>query len=297
MAISPSQLSERKRKMLLLLAKGGAEQKQAEDLLPTYAIGKQVLSPQTIRPKQDDPNKKLQRWVQAALMVVLGVKLPLHGVIDAQTRAALLRFQKTAGLATSGAVDGATLAALESAVGTPAPHRGASAPAPDAIAIPIRAAKGGATKDDDNGDKVERTAQDQAERHSFEDTGGDTKYGEADAHELRPAVIAGKAKHDPQQLVMQRFLHTEAMQAVMALAFDRQWVNDELDRTGRSGDAALFSEMLRWWERSRSVDGAPPSWMQDVTKLADQHQTEAVAKVRQAWQKDAPTGKKNQDSP
>ncbi len=295
MSVSPSQLADRKRKMLRLLAKGGADQKKAEDLLPTYAVGKAVLSPQAIRPKTDEPGKKLQRWVQAALMVALGIKLPLHGIIDGQTRAALLRFQKMAGIGQSGAVDDATLRSLEEAVGMPAPHRSSSAQPPDNILMRVRRARGGRPKEesDDKGGEQMHVAEDpQAERHSFEDTGGDNKYGEADAHELRPgqAAPSSERKLDPAQLAMQRFLHAEAMQAVLALAFERAWVREELDRLGRQGDAALFSEMLRWFERAREGDNPAPSWMQEVGKLAQHQQAEAIALVRKAWQADHTAG-------
>ncbi|MBM4342672.1 MAG: peptidoglycan-binding protein [Deltaproteobacteria bacterium] len=291
MSVSPSQLADRKRKMLRLLAKGGADQKKGEELLPTYAVGKAVLSPQAIRPKVDDPAKKLQRWVQAALMVALGVQLPLHGVIDGLTRAALLRFQKMAGIGQSGAVDDATLRALEEAVGVPAPHRGSSPQPPDNLLARVRRAKGGSPKGETDDKATEHThvAEDlQAERHSFEDTGEDNKYGEADAHELRPGQPGRGGAHalDPTRVAMQRFLHAEAMQAVMALAFERQWVHDELDRLGRQGDGALFSEMLRWWETARGGDSQPPAWMQEAAKLAQHQQAEAVARVRKAWQAD-----------
>ncbi len=291
MSVSPSLLADRKRKMLRLLAKGGADQKKAEDLLPTYAVGKAVLAPQAIRPKTDDPGKKMQRWVQAALMVALGIKLPLHGVIDGLTRAALLRFQKMAGIGQSGAVDDATIRSLEEAVGVQAPHRTASAQPPDNILMRVRRAKGGRPKeesDDKAGEQLHVAEDAQAERHSFEDIGGENKYGEADAHELRPgqAGASGERKFDPAQLAMQRFLHAEAMQAVLALAFDRTWVRDELDRLGRQGDAALFSEMLRWFEQARTGDTPAPAWMQEVAKSAQHQQSDAVARVRKAWQSD-----------
>ncbi len=281
MALTAAQLADRKRKMQSILAKGDGDQVQAvQGALPTYSVGRKVMSPQAIRPKTDQPGQRLQKWVQAALMATLGVRLPLNGVIDAQTRAALLQFQRMAGIPVSGAVDARTLRELEFAVGLPAPRQEPTAPPPDGLLQ--RVAK--ATDQPKTTDKQEHQAGD-APRHTFEGA-ANPQYGEADAHQLRQGQPRAEAKVDPQLAAMQRFLHAEGMQAVLSLAVDRAWLREELQRSGRQGETALLAEMLGWWERARAPSAQPPAWMTEVAKLAQDNQAEAVAKVRQAWQKE-----------
>lgn len=68
------------------------------------------------------------RWAQAALSAVLGLRLPIDGVLDATTQMALRRFQESKQLATTGQPDRETLAALAQALGHSIPgapeHRG-----------------------------------------------------------------------------------------------------------------------------------------------------------------------------
>lgn len=291
MALTASQLAHRKRKMLAILAKqGGSDSKHARDLPPTYAIGRQAFSPQAIRPRVDDPHKRMQRWIQAALMVVLGVKLPLHGVIDGQTRAALLQFQKMAGISQSGAADSRTIEALQEAVGLPAPTAGNSAQPADNnnVLVRVRKAKGGkggGTGEEKGAAEVDGPEGQGEERHSFEDSQGQHHYGEADAHTLWTQQQAPAAKAlDPAQLAMQRFLHAEAVHAVMALAFARDFVRQEADRLGRPAESAIFAEMLHFWEQARLPAAEPPAWMTEIAKLAADKQDHAVAKARAAWQ-------------
>ncbi len=52
------------------------------------------------------------RWVQEALNRVLGLQLPVDGVLGVETRSALRSFQRTAGLVVTGGVDPATEQAL-----------------------------------------------------------------------------------------------------------------------------------------------------------------------------------------
>lgn len=88
-----------------------------------YDVGRAALAPPTAhKPIGDATADNLQvRWAQAALMVLMGVRLPLDGRVGQQTRLVLLQFQKLAGLATHGRIDAHTLRALEQAIGVPAP--------------------------------------------------------------------------------------------------------------------------------------------------------------------------------
>jgi len=284
MALSAAQLAERKRKMQAILAQAdGDKVRSVQGMLPTYEFGREVLSPQVVRPRAD-VGGRLQRWIQAALCATVGVKIPLTGVFDGATRAALVQFQRLAGIPTSGAVDDRTLRELEAAVGLPAPRSGSPAPPLDVTATQVARAKGGVDKAESDAHAPADSEVAPPERHSAEDKGGPNAYGEADAHELQRAKAERRPAPDPRVAAEQRFLHAERMQAVMALAFARDWIRDELSRLGRRGEPALLAELLAWWERGRGATPAP--WMKEAAALAERDQAAAVARVREAWQRD-----------
>lgn len=302
MDLKDAQISKRRQKMAALMAKLQAqESKEAQTGISGYAHGRSAVAPRAFRPRKQAGLQRMARWVQAALAVTLGIELPLTGVIDAATRAALLAFQKQMGLPQSGAVDQRTLQALEQAVGVPAPRdepaaswmeqerqapkRPKAKPAKDAdTPAPDAAEQGQAPQPEPEGH----------ERHSFEVDQG--AYGEADAHALRVgrqrefAAPPGQAEvqaRTPEQLATEKLLHGEALQAVMTLAFERGWIRGELERLGRQGEAALLTELLGFWERARRA-ADPPKWMVEVAGLARDRQDEAVARVRRAWSEEQP---------
>lgn len=304
MDLSDAKIAKRREKMTALLARmQGQEGKAAQAGSAGYAHGRSAVAPQAFRPKRQDPLQRMARWVQAALAVVLGIKLPLTGVIDSATRAALLAFQKQHGLPPSGAVDSRTLEALENAVGVPAPTK--QEPAnwmEQERARPQKPKAKGDTGGDDNkgqavdaaGDLVpaDGAGQDPSgqERHTFEND--QSAYGEADAHALRVGHL-GKAPPisrvaDAAQAASDHLLHSEAMHAVMTLAFERSWIRDELQRLGRQGESALLAELLGFWESARKAGAQAPAWMIAVAGQAKEHQERAVQLVRQAWQKEQP---------
>lgn len=93
-----------------------------------YDLGHAAAAPKGQTPIGEfAPARLLERWVQAALTVILGVRLPLTGQWGESTRTALLQFQKVMGLPVHGHLDTATLKALEQAVGLPAPRDGSFA--------------------------------------------------------------------------------------------------------------------------------------------------------------------------
>ncbi len=73
--------------------------------------------PETAQPVAGHAPQQLVKWAQAALSVVLGLRLPLDGVLGGTTQAAVRRFQAHAGMAQTGALDPATVAALARAIG------------------------------------------------------------------------------------------------------------------------------------------------------------------------------------
>ncbi len=303
MDLSDAKIAKRREKMTALLARlQGPEGKSAQSATSGYAHGRSTLTPQAFRPKAADPMQRLARWVQAALAVILGIKLPLTGVIDSATRAALMAFQKQNGLPQSGAVDSRTLEALENAVGMPAPTK---QPAPNWMEQerprPQKPKTTGAAGSDEAKGQAAQGPEEQApgteaeaasqERHTFENDQG--AYGEADAHALRVGQL-GKAPPvsrfaDATQAASDHLLHSEAMHAVMVLAFERSWIREELQRLGRQGEPALLTELLGFWERARKAGPQAPAWMLAVAEQAKDHQDRAVQQVRQAWQKEHPS--------
>ena len=77
--------------------------------------------PEAVKPKVLHGEPRLVKWAQAALSVLLGLRLPLDGVLGATTQMAVRRFQAQAGLPQSGSLDEATVAGLAKAIGHPPP--------------------------------------------------------------------------------------------------------------------------------------------------------------------------------
>lgn len=258
MSIHAGKLAKNRLKMLGMLDKH--EPTSSRSGAFDYGQGKMLVSPASLRPRTVDPAQRLIRWVQAALITLLGVKLPLDGVMSANLRAALLAFQKKAGLSPSGAVDSETLRLLQDMVGLPAPAGTETAPPPWAEAPR----------------KAPEPPQKPKPKHDGE---GGKRAPEAEAAADHP-----DSAQRLQVLVLERFLQREALQAVMAQAFERSWIRDELQRTGRSGDAALLAEVLAWWEQAQSPDReTPPHWMVEVANLARPKPAEAIEVARRAW--------------
>lgn len=79
------------------------------------------LVPEAAQPRAQHEPQRLVKWAQAALSVLLGLRLPLDGVLGATTQTALRRFQSQNGLSQNGALDAPTVLALAKAIGHPAP--------------------------------------------------------------------------------------------------------------------------------------------------------------------------------
>ena len=81
------------------------------------------------------------RWVQSSLNRILGLKLPINGVLGVETRSAIRSFQKKKGLPVDGLIGPPTERALTEATAGPIPdsggaQRSTSAPPPPAAAPP-----------------------------------------------------------------------------------------------------------------------------------------------------------------
>lgn len=292
MAQNAPNLAKHKNKMLSMLAKFEPTSGRAGAF--RYDQAKTIVNPAAFRPKPVDPVQRLIRWVQAALMTVLGVKLPLDGTMNQATRAALLKFQKLAGLPQTGVIDSSTLSQLEKIVDLPAPRAAQTPPPPwlDQPVAPVKPLKPkGSDKDKGAHSADALPSADTADAvqvgHSFEGRTGHHHDGQADAHQLWAAKAPASSAERLQTLVMDRFLQREALQGVMTLAFARDWIHQELDRTGRKGDSALLAEMLAWWERAQAPEReVPPSWLVQVAALAQHDMAKAADQVRAAWRQE-----------
>ncbi len=79
------------------------------------------LHPEDAQPRAVNEAQKLVKWAQAALSVVLSLRLPLDGVLNGTAQMAIRRFQGQTGVPQTGQLDQATILALAKAVGHPAP--------------------------------------------------------------------------------------------------------------------------------------------------------------------------------
>jgi murein L,D-transpeptidase YcbB/YkuD len=277
----------RKDKLLQLLASHG---QQARGAVAGYAQARHMVSPQTYRPKPEEPSAQLVRWVQAALCVTLGLRLPLTGTLDAATRAGLLRLQREAGLPQSGAIDTQTLRWLEEQTGVAAPHAEAVAapwwsdPPSGPLSAPLPPPRDphAATRSDADAaasphDMSTAQRPDAVEVPAPQDAAQVEEVPAAAAHTLwrageRPAAPAAVA----------RMLQREALHGVMTQAFARDWLLDEAERSGRPGTSGVLAELLAWWEEAQNAP-QPPLWWLQVQQWAGGEPQKAVDIVRRAW--------------
>lgn len=104
--------------------------KQRHELVKTLAHPgqkPQKKAEMPVRPGSTQPTGPLEgqthvlKWAQAALSAVLGLKVPVDGVLGGTTQVALKRFQAQAHLPVTGILDAGTLKSLAEALGQPHP--------------------------------------------------------------------------------------------------------------------------------------------------------------------------------
>lgn len=93
-----------------------------------------VTEPDSIEPTPS--GSEYMRWVQSALNVVLGLRLPIHGIADLATRSAIRSFQQSEGLPVDGVVGPETERALIAVRRGESSRRGATGPNGSGIAEP-----------------------------------------------------------------------------------------------------------------------------------------------------------------
>ena len=242
MNATPALQRQRQAQMAAELAKA------ARTRVPSTARG--ALPPDAFKPRLPDGAQMMEKWLQAALNVVLGLKLPLDGLLKGETRLALMRFQKEAGLAAHGYLDEKTLRALEVWLGVTAPRDGR---------------RGG----------LSRLWQEDRRPAASPPLPPNKPLRDDAAPVLPQGPNAAQA-----------LLQRQAELAVEQEAFERSFVHDELTRLGRHGDAALHAEMQAWLGRARQGQG--PAWWVAAQEAARLRPDEAVAALRGAWTTEHP---------
>jgi hypothetical protein len=215
-----------------------------------YAAGASVMKPGKHRPPTDDRFQIMEKWVQAALNVLLGVKLKIDGNLQGPARIALIRFQKERGLGAHGCIDEKTLRALEEEVGIAAPRDGTYEGTVPPLWMEDR------KKPAPPPGKPPEKAKDKGPAKTLDEQ---------------------RAEHVTQ------LLQREAEEAVRTVAFDREFVELELARLQRPGDAALRLEMAQWFDAARKSTEKAPAWLGKVAESARERPNDAVARLRQAW--------------
>lgn len=112
--------AKQRRRLVAELAQRGNASVQAGQA-PGQAGHDAPLRPEATQPTPQQPSQVLVQWAQAALSVLLGLRLPLHGQLDATTAQAVRRFQGQHGLPANGQLDAPTVQALARAIGHPPP--------------------------------------------------------------------------------------------------------------------------------------------------------------------------------
>jgi len=268
-----------------------------------YNAGKKVLTPTSHKPAGDDKHKVMEKWVQAALNVVLGTKLKLDGTLNGDTRAALMRFQRDNGLAAHGFLDERTLMALELQVGIRAPRDGIyQQTVPRLWQEDVRKAPQKPTSPEKRKELAHKpqgtappgeTTEAEVGRKEPVRAGVEAKLAKAGAVEggPAPAVAAEGDLQARRAKAADSFLQREAVQAVVRLALSREFAREQGARLGRTsqhpernGEAALQAEMVAWFERAQTAAGGDAAWLQQLRTLARDRQDEAVAHLRATWQ-------------
>ena len=133
-----NQAEKNRRKMLMELGKSELAKPDRKQMLGSlgYDGSKAALDPARNRSPVDNTYASFQKWIQAALNVVLGTNLKRDGVVGGLTRAVIRRFQREEGLTAHGYVDESTLQVLELRAGMAAPRSGRNEAIPHLLMLP-----------------------------------------------------------------------------------------------------------------------------------------------------------------
>jgi hypothetical protein len=202
----------------------------------------------------DNTHVSFQKWIQAALNVVLGTNLRRDGVVRGVTRAVIRRFQLHEGLTAHGYIDEATLQVLELRVGMEAPRSARHEALPHLLRLPRKGVW----------------------KPPGRNKGGKGDKSKPAATEPEAGGLTGKVAPGIQQ--------REAEAAVAAVAFDDEYVAMAAEERSAQDLAGLRGEMSQWLEQAYGLpEEDSPGWLARVRIRARGEQAEAASIVRRQW--------------
>ena len=282
----------------------GKDKRAALGALPREAAQK-VVAPDAQRAGLSAalPDGDLQRWVQAAINLVLGTKLPLDGRMTPVVREALRRFQRQEGLQTHGAADEKTLQVLELRTGAQRPRGAGHEDVRSLLILPNRVLwmpKPGSPSGDKGKDG--REAGEAADSAAVVSGGSKkTKVGEAFGVKPKGSNAAGGPKVDDEVVDAElatvqpgvrsdavspsdAFGQRESWRAVMSLMQSGPFVQRAAESLGKSDVEAVRKDMQIWVETLVMRTGSDaPAWLRTARADAKMDGAGAASLLRQAW--------------
>ncbi len=261
---------ELRRKMMIVgLAKAEMLKGDYHKLLTQlgYDRTKKSLDPTRFKPPVDNTTGYMQKWVQIALNVVLGLNLTIDGVLGPVTRQAIKRLQRREGILTHGYVDDRTLQVLELRTGMRSPRQVEHEGVPWLMRMPRRGIwrpKGWQDKDEGKG------------KGKGKGKGGpeNDQAGGLEAQVADPDAAVDVEHATP------GVLQDEAMQAVMASAFSDEFAAEAADELNKP-KKAIRKELDAWVQEQRG--GEAEDWLLRTRDLARAHPEMAAGIVRRQW--------------
>lgn len=273
-----------RKRMLQQLGQKGALQGNAIDRANAlgYRGGKRAVSPSSKRPAMVNHPDTFAKWAQAALQMVLGIKVKIDGDIGPVTRDVIKQFQRLEGLTAHGYLDERTIQVLELRTGVRAPRGFAHEPVPHLLRMPRkhvwqpkpkpkkrRKGQSGEVKGAEGA--ADASAAALKESQTVDGAGPDVD------------ATAGAVDHDV-EAAKPGFLQDEAMGAVAAQAFSNDFAQLAAERLDQPDWAGLQGEMHTWWRELGAQDKAEqPRWLHLAAAEARARAETAASRVRRRW--------------
>lgn len=246
-----------------------------------------AVRPDANRPARDTSVDAVPRWIQAALNVILGIKLPVHGRMDELTREALRRFQRMEGLTPHGHADEKTLQVLELRVGVRAPRESFHEPIPELLRLQHRPIWLPKPRRNERGPGGARSPDQAPAPRTTEDAVVEAAGPSAEraprapgATRLDQAALAHRADAGPDAT----FLGREAMASVRALAGAGDFAARAAAEAGHDDAGAMAAAFRVWMEtQERTSAQDAPAWLQDVRNRARMDPGGAASTLRRQW--------------
>lgn len=254
--------------------------------------GAKALQPDTHKATTPGGANELQRWVQAALNRILGLKLPVDGVMDSLTRQALQRFQRQEGLLTHGYADERTIQVLELRIGVACPRGAGHEPVPwllrraaKTMWMPRPKGQTGNERDDEakaeptspEGPSAAAKAKIKAKEPEVANESAELKH----ARELQLEVPEVRAEaSSPKDSTAQH----ESLRGARELALSERFVERAAEELGRSDIGQLREEIRAWVDNLAALNNdQAPAWLRTARADARPSASNTASLLRQAW--------------